>query len=89
MTKEDRLLIENELMREFRLWYNPANISDENLISNLSAQRELVKILEESYKDREDEESAKVLVSEVMKMVIWEDILQNRDPSKMPVKLES
>jgi len=88
MTKEQRLQIENELMREFRLWYNPANISDENLISNLSAQRELVKILEESYKDREDEESAMVLLSEVMKMVIWEDILANRDPNKKGVKLE-
>jgi len=88
MTKEQRLQIENELMREYRLWYNPANISDADLSNNISTQKDLVKILEEAYKDKEDDDSAKVLLSEVMKMLIWEDILENRDPNNRPVKLE-
>ena len=88
MNKEQRLQIENELMREYRLWYNPANISDEHLSGNISTQKDLVKILEESYKERFDDESAKVLLTEVMTLVIWEDILANRDPNKKGVKLE-
>lgn len=88
MTQVDRLKIENELMREFRLWYNPANISNDELIANISAQKEMVKIIEESYKDKEDNESAIILLSEVMKLVIWEDILANRDPNSRPIQLE-
>lgn len=88
MTKELRLQVENELMREFRLWYNPANISDEELRNNIDTQKEVVKIIEEAYKDREDEESAVGLLTEVMKLVIWEDILTNRDPSTRPIELE-
>jgi len=88
MTREKRLQIENELMREYRLWYNPANISDEELRTNISTQKDLVNMLEESYKDKTDDDSAIVLVSEVMTMVIWEDILANRDPNKKGVKLE-
>lgn len=87
MTKEDRLLIENQLFREYRQWYNPAAISDKDLQTNIDTQKDLVKILEASYKDKEDEDSAKALVTEVMKMVIWEDILQNRDPYK--IKLDN
>lgn len=89
MTKEDRLQIENELMREFRLWYNPANISNDELIANIAAQKEMVKVIEEAYKDKEDNNSAIILVSEVMKLVIWEDILQNRDPNTRPISLDN
>jgi hypothetical protein len=89
MTKETRLQIENELMREYRLWYNPNNISNEDLIANIAAQKDLLEVLEASYKDKEDEESAKVLVSEVMKLVIWEDALENRDPNSRPIKLDT
>lgn len=90
MTKENRLQIENELIREYRLWYNPANISDEELRDNISTQKDLVKMLENSFKGKqEDEESAEVLLTEVMKMFIWEDILANRDPNKSPIKLDS
>lgn len=90
MTKLQRLEIENELMREYRLWYNPANISNDELIANISTQKDIVKMLEEAFQGKkEEEESAKVLLSEVMKMFIWEDILTNRDPNSRPINLDS
>ena len=90
MTKLQRLEIENELMREYRLWYNPANISNDELIANISTQKDIVKMLEEAFQGKkEEEESAKVLLSEVMKMFIWEDILANRDPNSRPINLDS
>lgn len=88
MTKTDRLQIENELMREFRLWYNPENISDVELQNNIEAQEQMIKVFEDSYKEKESEETAIVLVSEIMKLEIWKDILQNRDPKKRPVQLD-
>lgn len=89
MTKLQRLEIENELMREFREWYNPANISDEDLLANIAAQKDLVKIFEEKYKQDESEEAALVLTSEVMRMVIWEDIYQLRHPETLPIELDT
>lgn len=89
MTKLQRLEIENELMREFRSWYNPANISDEDLLANIAAQKDLVKIFEEKYKQDQLEETAMILTSEVMRMVIWEDIYQLRYPENLPVQLDT
>ena len=70
-------------MREYRLWYNPAAISDKALEENIETQKGLIDMLEKAYKDKEDEDSAKELVTEVMKRVIWEDILENRDPYRV------
>ena len=89
MTKLQRLEIENELMREFRTWYNPATISDEDLVAAIAAQKDLVKIFEEKYKEDESDEAALVLTSEIMRMVIWEDIYQLRDPENLPVQLDT
>lgn len=86
MTKEERLQIENQLLREYRLWYNPVSISDEELRSNIKSQKEIIDMFEASYRQNLNEDTAKILVEEIMKMEIWKDILENRDPLK--VKLE-
>ena len=87
MTREQRLQIENELMREYRIWYNPAAITDEDLKKNIETQKDLIDMLQQAYKDKEDEESAVVLITELMKRVIWEDILENRDPYKIKLDI--
>lgn len=83
MTKEDRLQIENQLLREYRLWYNPANISYSELEDNIKSQKGIVEMFEASYKEKETEETAKVLLEEVMKLEVWKDILLSRDPNKI------
>lgn len=86
MTREDRLTIENQLLREYRLWYNPVAISDEELRRNIKSQKGIIEMFEASYKQNQNEDTAKILVEEVMKVEIWKDILENRDPFK--IKLE-
>ena len=88
MTKLERLEIENELLREYRTWYNPVNISDEDLKNNIATQKELVKLFEDKYREDPNEEAAKVLTTEVMKMVIWEDIYNLRYPDFSGLELE-
>lgn len=89
MTKIDRLQLENELMREYRLWYNPANISEQELTSAIESQKKIVEMFEASYKQNQNEDTAMILVEEVMKLEIWKDIFLSRNPEvPRPVKLD-
>lgn len=97
MTKEQRLQIENELMREFRLLYNPANISDEQLKQDIETQESVVEMFGNVYNSKQTEEAAEALFTEVMKLEIWKDIYLSRQPVKVEgsdldnfdIKLES
>lgn len=90
MNREDRLQIENELMREFRLWYNPVNISDEDLNNHIEVQKSVVEMFEGIYKEKPVDDTAKALITEVMKLEIWKDIYLSRNPHiPRPINLES
>lgn len=83
MTQTDRLQIENELMRELRTWYHPSLKSDTEVKTELEYTQRLIEINQNIFEKEDSDENAKVLLREVMKLQILEDILKTRDSFKV------
>lgn len=89
MTKEERLEHEVDLFRTYRKWYNPAYATEEELQGAIDTQQGIVDMFQVSAENGGNEDTIDILQQEIMKLELWKDILDSRDPYKIEdVELE-
>jgi len=89
MDKLQRLELEVELFRTYRNWYNPAYATVDEIKGAVEAQQGIVELFAAKAESDPTEENIDLVVSEVMKLELWKDILNCRNPENTtPVGLE-